>query len=57
MTAGFCVVTNALAKVLGGQMLNDVQTFVAALDTLFGASGNVPRRPSHCSRPTARRSS
>jgi anion-transporting ArsA/GET3 family ATPase len=30
------VVTNALAKVLGGQMLRDVQTFVAALDTLFG---------------------
>jgi anion-transporting ArsA/GET3 family ATPase len=36
MTAGVNLVTNALAKVLGGQMLRDVQTFVAALDTLFG---------------------
>jgi anion-transporting ArsA/GET3 family ATPase len=31
------VVTNALAKILGGQMLKDVQTFVTALDTLFGS--------------------
>ncbi|GAB3014428.1 anion transporter [Nocardioides flavus (ex Wang et al. 2016)] len=37
MTAGFSVVTNALAKILGGQMLRDVQTFVTALDTLFGS--------------------
>ncbi len=37
MTAGLSVVTNALAKVLGGQMLRDVQTFVTALDTLFGS--------------------
>ena len=36
MTAGVNLVTGALAKVLGGQMLRDVQTFVAALDTLFG---------------------
>ena len=36
MTAGLSVVTNALTKVLGGQMLRDVQTFVAAFDTLFG---------------------
>ena len=35
-TAGMSVVTNALAKVLGGQMLRDVQTFIAAIDTLFG---------------------
>ena len=37
MTAGLSVVTNALAKILGGQMLRDVQTFVTALDTLFGS--------------------
>ncbi len=36
MTAGLSVVTNALTKVLGAQMLRDVQSFVAALDTLFG---------------------
>ena len=28
--------TSVLNKVLGGQMLTDVQTFVAALDTMFG---------------------
>jgi anion-transporting ArsA/GET3 family ATPase len=37
MTAGLSVVTNALSKILGGQMLRDVQTFVQALDTLFGS--------------------
>ncbi len=37
MTAGFSVITGALSKILGGQMLRDVQTFVAALDTLFGS--------------------
>jgi len=36
MTAGLGVVTTALTKVLGAQMLRDVQAFVAALDTLFG---------------------
>lgn len=33
---GMSVVTGAVSKVLGGQMLRDVQTFVAAIDTLFG---------------------
>ncbi|GAA5113659.1 ArsA family ATPase [Alloalcanivorax gelatiniphagus] len=37
MSAGFSVITGALTKVLGGPMLRDVQTFVAALDTLFGS--------------------
>ena len=37
MTAGLSLVTNALGKILGGQMLRDVQTFVTALDTLFGS--------------------
>ncbi|HET8599000.1 MAG TPA: ArsA family ATPase [Segeticoccus sp.] len=35
-SAGVNVVTNTLTKVLGGQLLRDVQTFVAALDTVFG---------------------
>lgn len=33
---GFNVVTSALTKVLGGDLLKDVQTFVSALDTMFG---------------------
>jgi anion-transporting ArsA/GET3 family ATPase len=36
LSAGVNVVTNAISKVLGGQMLRDVQTFVAAIDSLFG---------------------
>jgi anion-transporting ArsA/GET3 family ATPase len=33
---GVQAVTSVMGKVLGGQMLSDVQTFVAALDTMFG---------------------
>jgi anion-transporting ArsA/GET3 family ATPase len=33
---GVQAVTSVMGKVLGGQMLTDVQTFVAALDTMFG---------------------
>ena len=36
MTAGFGMMTNALTRILGGQVLTDLQTFVAALDTVFG---------------------
>ncbi|GAB7003543.1 ArsA family ATPase [Nocardioides sp. AN3] len=36
MSAGFGIVTHTLTKVLGGQVLQDLQTFVAALDTVFG---------------------
>ncbi len=36
MTAGLGLVTGALTKVLGAQVLTDLQTFVAALDTVFG---------------------
>jgi len=36
MTAGLGVVTNALNKIVGAQFLRDVQTFIAAFDTLFG---------------------
>ena len=36
LSAGMGIVTNAISKILGGQMLRDLQTFVAAIDTLFG---------------------
>ena len=36
MTAGFSMVTGALSRILGGQFLKDLQTFVSALDTVFG---------------------
>ena len=36
LSAGLGVVTGTLTKVLGAQVLRDVQTFVAAFDTLFG---------------------
>ncbi len=36
LTAGVALATSTLSKILGGQMLTDVQTFVAALDTMFG---------------------
>ncbi|CAN5294872.1 MAG: ArsA family ATPase [Nocardioides sp.] len=36
MSAGFSLITNAMTKILGGQFLRDMQTFVSALDTVFG---------------------
>ena len=36
VTAGFGIVTNALSRILGGAFLTDLQTFVSALDTVFG---------------------
>ena len=36
MTAGFGLVTNTMAKLIGAQVLKDMQTFVTAFDTLFG---------------------
>ena len=36
INAGFGVVTGVLTKILGTQVLRDVQTFVSALDTMFG---------------------
>ncbi len=36
VTAGLGVVTGALTKILGAQVLTDLQTFVTALDTVFG---------------------
>src|SRR3954453_11469284 len=40
MTAGVGAVTNTMAKVVGAQVLKDLQTFVAAFDTLFGGFRN-----------------
>ena len=36
MSAGFGLVVNALTRLLGAQVLRDLQTFVTALDTVFG---------------------
>jgi anion-transporting ArsA/GET3 family ATPase len=36
LTAGIGTMTTVLTRVLGAQILKDVQTFVAALDTMFG---------------------
>ncbi len=35
-TAGFSMVTGVVTKVIGVQLLRDMQTFVAAFDTMFG---------------------
>lgn len=34
--AGLSMMTGTLGKLVGGQLLRDVQTFVAAMDTMFG---------------------
>jgi anion-transporting ArsA/GET3 family ATPase len=36
MTAGVGLITNTMTKILGAQVLRDMQTFVTAFDTLFG---------------------
>jgi anion-transporting ArsA/GET3 family ATPase len=36
LNAGFAMMTGALTKILGAQVLKDAQTFVTALDTMFG---------------------
>ncbi|WP_353943302.1 ArsA family ATPase [Streptomyces sp. HUAS MG91] len=36
LNVGMSMMTGALGKLLGGQLLRDVQTFVAAMDTMFG---------------------
>jgi anion-transporting ArsA/GET3 family ATPase len=40
MTAGVGAVTGTMAKVVGAQVLKDLQLFVAAFDTLFGGFRN-----------------
>ena len=36
LNAGFSVMTGAMTKLLGGQVLRDAQTFITAFDTMFG---------------------
>ncbi|MBA3232478.1 MAG: ArsA family ATPase [Propionibacteriales bacterium] len=36
LSTGIGIVTQTISKVVGGQVLRDVQTFVSAFDTLFG---------------------
>ncbi|MEV7860797.1 ArsA family ATPase [Streptomyces hirsutus] len=36
LNVGMSMMTGVLGKVLGGQLLNDMQTFVAAMDSMFG---------------------
>jgi anion-transporting ArsA/GET3 family ATPase len=36
LNAGFGMVTGVITKIIGSQMLRDVQTFVSAMDTMFG---------------------
>jgi anion-transporting ArsA/GET3 family ATPase len=36
LNAGFSMMTGALTKILGAQVLKDAQTFVTAFDTMFG---------------------
>ena len=36
VNAGFGMITNVVTKVIGAQVFRDVQTFVAAFDTMFG---------------------
>lgn len=36
INAGFSVVTGAMTKLLGAQVLKDAQTFISALDPMFG---------------------
>ena len=36
LNVGMSMMTGTLGKLLGGQLLKDVQTFVAAMDTTFG---------------------
>ncbi|MGI9004841.1 MAG: ArsA family ATPase [Streptosporangiaceae bacterium] len=36
LNAGFGLVTGVVTKIIGSQLLRDVQTFVSAMDTMFG---------------------
>ncbi|MFD5424548.1 ArsA family ATPase [Streptomyces sp. NPDC127084] len=36
LNVGMSIMTGTIGKLLGGQLLRDVQTFVAAMDTMFG---------------------
>jgi anion-transporting ArsA/GET3 family ATPase len=36
LNAGFSMVTGVITKIIGSQLLRDVQTFISAMDTMFG---------------------
>src|SRR5260221_6861028 len=36
LNASFCMVTGVVTKIIGSQLLRDVQTFVSAMDPMFG---------------------
>src|SRR5207245_1845052 len=36
LNAGFVMVAGVITKIIGSQLLRDVQTFVSAMDTMFG---------------------
>ena len=40
LNVGMSMMTGALSKVMGAELLRDVQTFVAAMDTMFGGFRN-----------------
>ena len=56
MTAGFGLVTNALTRIIGAQVLRDMQTFVTAFDTLFGGFRQRAQRTFELLQDTGRRS-
>src|SRR5690606_6479421 len=37
LNVGMSMMTGVLGKLLGGQLLKDVQTFIAAMDSMFGS--------------------
>lgn len=56
LNVGMSMMTGTLGKLLGGQLLKDVQTFVAAMDTTFGGSVRARTPRTSCSRRPAPRS-
>ena len=57
LNAGFSLVTSTLTKVLGAQVLKDMQTFVTAFDTMFGGFRERADSRTSCCRRRAPRSS
>ena len=52
LNAGFAMMTSALTKILGAQVLKDAQTFVTAFDTMFGGfRERAEGRTGCCRRP------
>ena len=49
VSVGFNLVAAAMNKVLGGQLMTDLQAFVAAFEAIFGGFRRAPPRRSSCS--------